>query len=73
MIALRGFGYVLAVIGSLATMFGLWCVAGGLRVVVSRRIDERNQSFRTVIVGVPFVVVGMILLFGGLWLANVSS
>ncbi len=58
------------VIGLAATVFGLWCVAGGLRVVVSGRIDERKQSGSAARVGVPFVVVGAALLFGGIWLAN---
>jgi hypothetical protein len=45
-------------------------VAGGLRVVVSRRPDERQRSGLSAKVGVPFVMGGVILLFAGMWLAN---
>lgn len=70
MMAFRAFGYVLAIIGVLAAVFGLWGVAGGLRVIVSRRVDERRQSSKAVKYGIPFAVVGIILLFSGMWLAN---
>jgi hypothetical protein len=70
MMALEVLGYALSLIGLLATVFGLWSVAGGLRVVVSSRIDERSESVRAVKFGIPFAVGGVVLLFGGIWLAN---
>ena len=70
MIALKVLGYALSLIGLLATVFGLWSVAGGLRVVVSSRVDERSESMKAVKFGIPFAVVGVVLLFGGIWLAN---
>ena len=63
-------GYALSSIGFLSTVFGLWSVAGGLRVVVSSRIDERSESMKAVRLGMPFAVGGVVLLFGGIWLAN---
>jgi hypothetical protein len=70
MMALKVLGYALSLIGLLATVFGLWSVAGGLRVVVSSRIDERSESMKAVRFGIPFAVGGVVLLFGGIWLAN---
>ena len=70
MIALKLLGYALSFIGFLSAVFGLWSVAGGLRVVVSSRIDERNESMKAVRFGIPFAVGGVVLLFGGIWLAN---
>jgi hypothetical protein len=68
--ALKMLGNAMWLIGLLATVFGLWCVAGGLRVVVSRRPEERQRSGLSAKVGVPFVVGGVVLLFAGMWLAN---
>jgi hypothetical protein len=73
MMLLRVLGYALSLIGFLSAVFGLWSVAGGLRVVVSGRMDEREQSAKSIKIGVPFAVVGIALLFGGIWLANWAS
>ncbi len=70
MMAIRILGRAFQVLGGLAMLFGLWCAAGGLRVVVSRRTDERSQSGRAVKFAVPFIVVGVVLLLGGTWLAD---
>jgi hypothetical protein len=70
MTALKLLGNAMWLVGLAATVFGLWCVAGGLRVVVSRRPDERERSGLSAKVGVPFAVGGMILVFAGMWLAN---
>jgi hypothetical protein len=70
MTALKMLGNAMWLIGLLATVFGLWCVAGGLRVVVSRRPEERERSSLSAKIGVPFVVGGVVLLFAGMWLAN---
>lgn len=68
--ALHALGYLLCVIGAMSTVFGLWGVAGGLRVIVSGRVDERRQSSKAARFGVPFAVGGIVLLFVGIWLAE---
>jgi hypothetical protein len=70
MTTLKMLGNAMWLIGLLATVFGLWCVAGGLRAVVSRQPEERQRSSLSAKVGVPFVVGGVALLFAGMWLAN---
>jgi hypothetical protein len=49
---------------------GLWFLAGGVRTVVSGRIDERRRSANSLKLGLPLLVLGLLLLFGGSWLAN---
>jgi hypothetical protein len=62
---------VLRFVGLLLTLVGLWLVAGGLRVVVSGRIDERKRSAGSLKRGLPMLIVGMALLFGVSWLMHV--
>ena len=61
---------IMRLVGVLVTIVGLWYSAGGLRVVVSGRIDERRQSAGSLKRGLPLLVVGLLLLFGGTWLAT---
>jgi hypothetical protein len=68
--ALRIVGELLLAIGVLSAVFGIWCAAGGLRVVISNRTDEKKQSGRSARFAVLYIVVGLILSFGGLWLAS---
>lgn len=63
-------GNLLRLVGLFLTMSGLWFSAGGLRVVVSGRIDERKQSAKSLKFGLPLLIVGLLLLFGGTWLAS---
>jgi hypothetical protein len=70
MMAIRIFGHALQLFGAAAVVFGLWCGAGGLRVLVSRRIDERRQSGRAAKFAVPFTIAGVGMLLLGTWLAN---
>jgi hypothetical protein len=70
MVGIRILGGILLLVGGLMTVFGLWSVAGGLRVVVSGRIDERKQSGKAAKIGIPFAVVGVVLLFVGIWFSN---
>ena len=56
--------------GLLLTLIGLWFSAGGMRTVVSGRIDERKRSAGALKRGLPLVVVGLAMLFGGFWLVN---
>ena len=57
-------------LGLLLALPGLWFSAGGMRVVVSGRIDERKRSAASLRRGLPLLVIGLLLLFGGSWLAN---
>jgi hypothetical protein len=68
--ALRFLGEALLVVGAMSAMFGLWCAAGGLRVVISNRTDERKQGSKSARFAVLYIVAGLILSFGGLWLAG---
>lgn len=70
MTALETLANVLRLVGLLVTLPGLWLSAGGLRVVVSGRIDERRQSAKSLRLGILLLIIGLILLFGGTWLAN---
>jgi hypothetical protein len=61
---------VVRLIGLVIVVPGLWFLAGGLRVVVSGRIDERRRSAKLLKLGLPLLVAGLLLLFGGTWLAG---
>lgn len=61
---------LLVIVGLLVTLAGLWFSAGGLRVVVSGRIDERRRSASSLKRGVVVLAVGVSLLFIGLWLSK---
>jgi len=61
---------VVRLAGLIAVLPGLWFSAGGMRVVVSGRIDERRSSARSLRIGLPLLISGVILLFTGTWLAN---
>jgi O-antigen/teichoic acid export membrane protein len=57
-------------VGLFVTIAGLWFSAGGMRVVVSGRIDERRRSAKSLKLGLPLLIGGIVLLFGGSWLAT---
>ena len=57
-------------VGFVVILAGLWLSAGGMRVIVSGRIDERRTSAKSLKVGVPTLLVGIVLLFVGIWLAK---
>jgi hypothetical protein len=67
--ALEVLANVFRLIGLVLVLPGLWFTAGGMRVVVSGRIDERRRSASSLKWGVPLLVAGLVLLFGGSWLA----
>jgi hypothetical protein len=67
--ALEVLANALRLIGLLVTVAGLWFSAGGMRVVVSGRVDERRKSAKSLKLGLPMLAVGVVLLFGGSWLA----
>jgi O-antigen/teichoic acid export membrane protein len=64
------FGNVTRFAGLLVTFAGLWFSAGGMRLVVSGRIDERRRSAYSLKVGLPLLVLGLGLLVGGSWLVR---
>jgi hypothetical protein len=66
---LSGVATVLRLVGFVLTIWGLWKSAGGMRVVVSGRIDERNRSAKSLKLGLPLLVAGLAMLFLGSWLA----
>lgn len=70
MTALEVFANVVRIVGLVIVLPGLWLAAGGMRVIVSGRIDERRRSAAALKLGLPLLVVGLLLLFGGSWLAN---
>jgi hypothetical protein len=63
-------GNVLRFAGLVATIVGLWFSAGGVRVVVSGRLDERRQSAMSLKKSLVLLVVGVVLLVFGTWLVN---
>jgi uncharacterized protein YjeT (DUF2065 family) len=68
--ALEMLANTLRLVGLLATLAGLWFSAGGMRVIVSGRIDERWRSAKSLRLGLPLMIAGVVLLFSGAWLAN---
>jgi hypothetical protein len=65
------FAAVLQLTGLMCTLPGLWLAVNGVRVVVSRRIDERRRAASSLKWGIPLLAIGLLLLFGGTWLARV--
>ncbi len=57
-------------VGLVVLVMGLWFSAGGMRVVVSGRIDERRCASDSLRRGIPLLVLGLLLLVGGTWLLN---
>jgi hypothetical protein len=70
MSAWQVFAVLMRVVGLMCLLPGLFFAAGGVRTVVSGRIDERKKSASALRRGLPLLVIGMLLLFGGTWLAN---
>jgi len=66
-------GNLVRFIGLFVTVAGLWHSAGGMRVVVSGRIDERRRSANSFKLGLPMLAVGVLMLFGGTWLVRWSQ
>jgi hypothetical protein len=64
------FGNLLRFSGLILTVLGLWFCAGGMRVLVSGRIDERRRSANSLKRGLPLLAVGLLLLVGGTWLVH---
>jgi O-antigen/teichoic acid export membrane protein len=63
-------GNVLRFAGLLVTIVGLWFSAGGVRVVVSGRIDERRRSAMSLKKSLVLLVLGVVLLAFGTWLVT---
>jgi hypothetical protein len=69
-IAVETIANILRLGGLVVSVAGLWYLAGGMRVVVSGRIDERQQSAKSLRLGVPLLLTGLVLLSFGIWLAR---
>ncbi|MEX2092177.1 MAG: hypothetical protein WD971_05840 [Pirellulales bacterium] len=61
---------ILRIVGLVCVLPGLFLAANGVRTVVSGRIDERKSSASALRLGLPLLLAGVLLLFGGSWLAN---
>jgi hypothetical protein len=59
---------LLRIAGLLLVVAGLWFAAGGMRVVVSGRIDERRKAAGALRRGLPLVVAGIVMLLLGTWI-----
>jgi hypothetical protein len=71
---MRAFLALLSILIRLAGLtlivFGLWLSAGGLRMVVSGRIDERNSARDSLKLGLPLLGGGIVLVAFGMWMEN---
>jgi O-antigen/teichoic acid export membrane protein len=70
--ALETLANALRFAGLLVTALGLWFSAGGMRIVVSGRIDERRKSAKSLKLGLPLLLTGIVVLAAGTWLANLA-
>jgi O-antigen/teichoic acid export membrane protein len=68
--ALETLANALRFAGLLVTIAGLWFSAGGMRVVVSGRIDERRKSASSLKFGLPLLLAGIVVLVLGTLLAK---
>jgi hypothetical protein len=59
--------------GLLVTIVGLWFSAGGIRVVVSGRIDERRRSKISLKKALALLVVGLLLFIAGTWIFRAAQ
>ena len=69
---LAGLATVVRIVGLVLIVYGLWKSAGGMRVVVSGRIDERNRALKSLKIGLPLLVLGLAVEFFGMWLASLG-
>jgi uncharacterized membrane protein len=69
---LAGFATLVRIVGLLLIVYGLWKSAGGMRVVVSGRIDERTRASKSLKIGLPLLVLGLAVEFLGMWLASLG-
>jgi hypothetical protein len=64
---------LLRIAGLLLVVAGLWFAAGGMRVVVSGRIDERRKAAGSLKRGLPLVVAGIVMLLLGTWIHHLVA
>jgi uncharacterized membrane protein len=69
---LLGFATLVRFVGLVLIVYGLWKSAGGMRVVVSGRIDERKRASKSLKIGLPLLVLGLAAEFFGMWLASLG-
>jgi uncharacterized membrane protein len=69
---LAGFATLVRIVGLVLIVYGLWKSAGGMRVVVSGRIDERKRASKSLKIGLPLLALGLAVEFLGMWLASLG-
>jgi hypothetical protein len=69
---LAGFATLVRIVGLVLIVYGLWKSSGGMRVVVSGRIDERSHASKSLKIGLPLLVLGLTVEFFGMWLASLG-
>jgi hypothetical protein len=69
-IAVETIANIVRFTGLAVSIAGLWYLAGGMRVVVSGRIDERRRSKNGLRRGIPLLLGGLLILTLGIWLAS---
>jgi hypothetical protein len=67
---MEAFAGLLRLVGLLLAFVGLWYSVGGLRVVVSGRIDERRRSANSLKRGLPMLIAGLLLLRTSFWIGR---
>lgn len=61
---------LLRLAGLTIIVIGLWFSVGGVRMIVSGRLDERNEAEKSLKLGLPLLGAGIALLAFGLWMEN---
>ena len=59
---------IIRLTGLVLVVLGLWYSTGGVRIIVSGRIDERNDASESLKLGLPLLGAGLVLLIFGVWL-----
>lgn len=73
MTSLEILGNLLRFVGLVVTIIGLWYSAGGMRVVVSGRIDERRRSAMSLRKALMLLAAGLVLLVSGMWVVSIAQ
>ena len=69
---LAGFATLARLVGLVLIVLGLWKSSGGMRVVVSGRIDERRSASKGLKLGLPLLLLGLAVEALGMWLASLG-
>ncbi len=72
LVVLAGVATFLRFVGLVLIVYGLWKSAGGMRVVVSGRIDEQKRASQGLKIGLPLLGLGLAVEVLGMWLASLG-